>query len=136
MGTISVLYQNQNYLPNHTTNYRNFGAEVKTRATVAQSSFRSKAKMTKFSPNILTTFYLFSDTLLCTSQHIKNLVHTFFVLGRYSRFSVSTWSKMKNFDPDHKSKIVYLKKWRPLWNFKIFSSQASIQLLSTLLYWN
>ena len=57
VGTISVLYQNQNYLPNHTTNHRNFGAEVKTRVTVAQSSFRSKAKMTKFSPNILTTFY-------------------------------------------------------------------------------
>ena len=106
-GTISVLYQNQNYLPNHTTNHRNFGAEVKTRVTVAQSSFRSKAKMTKFSPNILTTFYWFSDTLLCTLQHIKNLAHTFFVSARYRRFSLSTWSKMKNFDPDHKNKIVY-----------------------------
>ena len=107
---MSVLYQNQNYLPNHTTNHRNFGAEVKTRVTVAQSSFRSKAKMTKFSPNILTTFYWFSDTLLCTLQHIKNLAHTFFVLARYRRFSLSTWSKLKKFDPERWSKIVYLLK--------------------------
>ena len=98
-GIISVLYQNQNCLPNHTTNHRNFGAEVKTRVTVAQSSFRSKAKMTKFSPNILTTFYWFSDTLLFTLHHIKNLAHTFFVSARYPRFSLSTWSKMKIFWP-------------------------------------
>ena len=107
MGTISVSCQNQNYLPNHTTNHRNFGAEVKTRVTVAQSSFRSKAKMTKFSPNILTTFYWFSDTLLCTLQHIKNLAHTFFVSARYCSFSLSIWSEMKNFDPDHKSKFIH-----------------------------
>ena len=66
--------------------------------------------MTKFSPNILTTFYWFSDTLLCTLQHIKNLAHTFFVSARYRRFSLSTWSKMKNFDPDHKSKFIHFLK--------------------------
>ena len=43
-------------------------------------------------------------------QHIKNLAHTFFVSPRYHRVSLSTWSKMKNFDPDHKSKIVYFLK--------------------------
>ena len=123
MSTISVSYQNQNYLSKHTTNHRNFGAEIKTRVTVAQSSFRSKAKMTKFSPNILTTFYWFSDTLLCTLQHIKNLAHTFFVSARYCRFSLSTWSKMKNFDPDHKSKIIhflYINNFAFIFWVKIF----------------
>ena len=31
LGTISVSYQNQNYLSKCTTNHRNFGAEVKMR---------------------------------------------------------------------------------------------------------
>ena len=108
MGTISVSCQNKNYLSKHTTNHKNFGAEVKTRVTVAQSSFKSKAKMTNFAPNILPTFYWFSDTLSCTLQHIKNLAHTFFVSARYRRFSLSTWSKMKNFDPKHKNKSILL----------------------------
>ena len=55
-GTICVSYQNQYYLSKCTTNHRNFGAEVKIRVMIAQSSFGFKAKMTKFSPNILTTF--------------------------------------------------------------------------------
>ena len=38
------------------------------------------------------------------------MAHRFFVSARYCRFSLSAWSKMKNFDPDHKSKVVYLLK--------------------------
>ena len=107
LDTISVSYQNQNYLSKCTNNHMNFGAKVKTRVTVAQSSFRSKAKMTNFAPNILPTFYWFSDTFLCTLQHIKNLAHRFFVSARYRTFSLAAWSKMKNFDPNHKSKIIH-----------------------------
>ena len=80
------------------------------RVAVPQSNLGSKTIMTNFSPNIFPTFYLFSDTFLCTLQHIKNLAHTFFVSARYCRFSLTTWSKMKNFDPDHKSKMIQFLK--------------------------
>ena len=38
---------------------------------------------------------------------IKNLAHRFFVSARYRTFSLAAWSKMKNFDPNHKSKIIH-----------------------------
>ena len=63
--------------------------------------------MTNFSRNIFTTFWWFSDTFLCILQHIKNLAHRFFVSARYRTFSLAAWSKMKNFDPNHKSKIIH-----------------------------
>ena len=107
MGKISVSYHNQNFLPKCTTKHRNFGAEVKTWVLVAQSIFKSETKMNKFSRNIFPTVYWFSDTFLCTMQCIKNFAHCFFVSARYCRFSLSAWSKMKNFYPDHKSKIIH-----------------------------
>ena len=67
LGTISVLYQNQNYLSKCTTNHRNFEAKVKTRVSVAWSSFGAKAKMTNFSPNILLSIDLQKENNLYAS---------------------------------------------------------------------
>ena len=77
------------------------------RVIVAQSSFGCKAKMTNFSHIIFSTFQWFSNTFSCTLQHIKNLAHCLFVSARYCRFWLSAWSKIKNFDPGHNSKIIY-----------------------------
>ena len=64
--------------------------------------------MTNFSPNFYQLFVNFPIYfyVLCNI----NLALNFSVLARYRRFSLSTWSKMKNFDPNHKSKIVHFLK--------------------------
>ena len=76
----------------------NFWPECKTRVSVTISSFGSKAKMSRFSPNIFSTFYWFSGSLPCTVQHIKNLEGRFSVSVRYDPFWLGIWWKLKNSD--------------------------------------
>ena len=70
--------------------------------------FGSKAKMSRSARHFFPTFYVFSGRFSHTSQHIKNLEHPFSVSAKYGQFSLSTWSKNKNFDFYHKIEIVYL----------------------------
>ena len=107
-GTIPVWYQNQNFLWKCNTKHMNFWPECKMRVSVSILRFGSKAKMSRFSPNIFSTFYWFSGSLPCTVQHIKNLEGRFFVSARYGQFWLLTWSKMKNFDFFHKTIIICL----------------------------
>ena len=76
----------------------NFWTECKMRVSVSILRLGSKAKMSRFSPIILLTFYWLSGSLSCTVQHIKNLESPFSVSARYGPFWLLTWSKMKNFD--------------------------------------
>ena len=72
--------------------------------------FGSKAKMSRSARHFFPTFYVFSGRFSHTSQHIKNLEHPFSVSAKYGQFSLSTWSKNKNFGFYHKIKSVYLLK--------------------------
>ena len=93
----------------------NFWPDCKTRVSVSISSFGSKAKMSRFGPNIFSTFYQFSDSLPYTVQrspvqHIKNLEGRFSISARYGPFWLWTWSKIENFEILHKTKNDYLIK--------------------------
>ena len=105
MGTFSVCCLYQNYIQNSTAKYINFWTQSKTRVSVTDSSFGSKAKKWQFSPNFFTTFYQLLGRFSLTLQHIKNLEYCFSVLANYCQFSISSWSKMK---------IVYLLKMNDL----------------------
>ena len=79
--------------------------------------------MSQCAPHFFSTFYQFSNRFLPTIQHIKNLSRLFFVSAKYCHFSLSAWSKMKNFDILHKTKSDYSKKMNDLHfikNVKIF----------------
>ena len=88
----------------------NFQSDWKRKVSAAKFSFGSKAKMSQISPNIFQTFYQFSSRLSLTFQHIKNLDGTFFILASYHPFWLLTWSKIKNFDLNHKSQNDYFWK--------------------------
>ena len=110
MDTISVSYQNQNYLWYCTRKHKNFGPECKTLVSASNSTFGSKAKMSQFAPNIFSTFNQFSGRLPYTIQHIKYLEGCFSILARYGPFWLWTWSKIENFEIFYKTKNDYLIK--------------------------
>ena len=133
MGTFSVCCLYQNYIQNSTAKYINFWTQSKTRVSVTDSSFGSKAKKWQFSPNFFTTFYQLLGRFSLTLQHIKNLEYCFSVSANYCKFSISSWSKIENFDSYHRTKIVHFWKsnnlcfmiwvkifhfW-PWWNWKL-----------------
>ena len=88
----------------------NFGSDWKTKVSAAEFSFGSKAKMSQIAPNIFQTFYQISSRLSLTFQHIKNLDDTFLILASYHPFYLLAWSKIKNFDLNHKSQNDYFWK--------------------------
>ena len=77
---------------------KNFDVGGQHSAVGSNFSFRSKAKMSQCAPHFFSTFYQFSNRFLLTIQHIKNSSRLFFVSAKYCHFSLSAWSKMKNFD--------------------------------------
>ena len=77
---------------------------------VSDFRFGSKAKMSQSAPHFLPTFYVFPGRFSYTLQHIKDLETQFSVSPKYGLFSLSTWSKNKNFDLYHKTSIIHFLK--------------------------
>ena len=74
--------------------HKHFEPECKMRVSASNSSFGSKAKMSRFSPNIFWTFYQFSSSLSITIEYSKI---AFFCFSKICPFWLWTWSKIKNF---------------------------------------
>ena len=73
-----------------------------------QFKFWVQGKNKLIGPQLFFNFYQFPDRFSLTLQHIKNLDRPFSVSAKYGQFSLSTWSKNKNFDFYHIMKFVYL----------------------------
>ena len=74
--------------------HKNFGPECKTRVSASISSFGSKAKMSRFAPNIFWTFYQFSGSLSLTIEYSKKIVVPFFRFGKI--WPIFTLDMVKN----------------------------------------
>ena len=66
--------------------------------------------MSQSAPHFFATFYVFPGRFSHPLQHIKNLETQFSVSPKYGLFSLSTWSKNKNFDLYHKTSIIHFLK--------------------------
>ena len=53
------------------------------------------------------TFFQLFIYFLVDLQHMKYLEYPFSISAKYGRFSLSTWSKNKNFDLYHKTSIIH-----------------------------
>ena len=123
---------------------------LKTKVSAANFSFGSKAKMSQIAPKIFQTFYQISSRLLFTFQHVKNLEGTFFILACYHPFWLLTWSKIKNFDLNHKSqndnfqkvfdlrfmkKVIFLIFWtcqKSKWVLTCQNEKSAVQIFYVL----
>ena len=72
----------------------NFGPECKTRISAARFSFGSKAKKSRFAPNIFPTFYQFSGRFSLTLQNSIKIGIPFFHFGKLSQ--ILTFDMVKN----------------------------------------
>ena len=77
--TISVQYQNQNYLWKCITKHMNFGPKYPKKVLAAISSFGYKAKMSQFAPKLFQTFINFPVDfhLLYNMKNIWNILFPF-----------------------------------------------------------
>ena len=107
---IPVCLHFQKYLSSRCAWDQNLGSEGQNSAVANDFRFGSKAKMSRSAHHFFPTFYLFPGRFSYTLQHIKKLEYPFYFSAKYGLFSLSTWSKNKNFALDHKTSIIHFLK--------------------------
>ena len=74
---------------------KNFGTECKTRFSASNSSFGSKAKMSRFASNSFCTLYQFSGSLSITIEYQKKMLPLFSFRQDMAHFNFGHGKKLK-----------------------------------------